>query len=128
MDVAIERMTGISFLVIALSHILRPKEWSEWFRQLGEKGAPGAFVNGLMSLSFGALIVGFHGTQWSGLPAIVTFIGWAQVFKGLLHTCFPAYGLWKIRSVPVEQSWKFVAAGLIMLPASLVILSASLRG
>ena len=128
MDVAIERMTGISFLIIALSHIIRPKEWSEFFRQLGEKGAPGAFINGLMALSFGTLIVGFHGTQWTGCPAMVTFIGWAQVFKGLLHTCFPAYGLRKIRSVPLEQSWKFVAAGLIMLPASIAILWTSFRG
>ena len=75
METAIERIVGISFLAVGLSHVLRPKGWAEWFRQLRERGEPGAFVNGMMSLSFGSLIVGFHGTQWSGWPALVTFVG-----------------------------------------------------
>jgi hypothetical protein len=47
---AIERMAGIAFFAIALSHLLRPREWGEFFDQLRAKGAPGAFVNGMLSL------------------------------------------------------------------------------
>ena len=36
----------------------------------------GAFINGMMSLSFGAVIVGFHGTQWSGWPAVSRISEW----------------------------------------------------
>ena len=64
--VAVERMAGIAFLSVGLSHLLRPREWVEFFRQLREKGAPGAFINGMMSLSVGAIIVGFHGAAWTG--------------------------------------------------------------
>jgi hypothetical protein len=122
---AIERLVGISFLVIALSHILRPREWGEFFDQLRAKGAPGAFLNGMISLSFGTLIVGFHGTEWSGWAGIVTFVGWAQVFKGMLNLCFPAYGLRSMSMVSADRHKKLVVAGALMLPASIAMLYAS---
>ncbi len=122
MDIAIERMTGIAFLVVAVSHIVRPRGWAEFFAQLEARGEPGAFINGMMALSLGAVIVAFHGASWSGTSAIVTVIGWGQVLKGLLNLCFPAYGLRRMATVPVEKSWKFVAAGTIMLPVAIAIL------
>jgi len=125
MDHAIERMAGIAFLAIALSHVLRPREWGEFFDQLRAKGAPGAFINGLMSLSLGALIVGFHGTQWSGWAGVVTFVGWAQVFKGTLHICFPSYSLRAMGMVSAERHKKFVLAGALMLPLAAAMLYAS---
>jgi len=127
METAIERVVGISFFAVGLSHLLRPKGWVQWFDQLRARGEPGAFVNGMMSLTFGALIVGFHGTQWSGWAALVTLLGWGQVFKGVLHMSFPAYSLRAMGYVTAESSWKFVAAGGSMLAVSAVILLASFR-
>lgn len=127
METAIERVVGISFLAVGLSHLLRPKGWVQWFEQLRARGEPGAFVNGMMSLSFGSLIVGFHGTQWAGWAAIVTFLGWAQVVKGLIHMCFPAHSLRSMGRVTAETSWKIAVAGGIMLAVSVVILAASVR-
>jgi hypothetical protein len=49
MENAIERMAGISFLAIGLSHLLRPHDWVEYFAQVRAKGAPGAFMNGMVS-------------------------------------------------------------------------------
>jgi len=92
-----------------------------WFEQLRARGEPGAFVNGMMSLSFGSLIVGFHGTQWTGWAAMVTFIGWAQVIKGVVHICFPAHSLRSMGFVTTETSWKFAVAGAVMLAMSVVI-------
>ncbi|MDF2771241.1 MAG: hypothetical protein K0S86_734 [Geminicoccaceae bacterium] len=125
METAIERIVGISFFAVGLSHLLRPNGWAEWFRQLRARGEPGAFVNGMMSLSFGSLIVGFHGTQWNGWPALVTFVGWAQVLKGLVHMCFPAHSLRSMGQVTDGNSWKIAVAGGVMIAASLVILAGS---
>src|SRR6185295_11225607 len=121
MEIAIERMTGVAFLVIALSHIVQPRGWADFFAQLRARGAPGAFINGMMSLSLGALIVGFHGTTWGGLASIVTILGWGQVVKGLLNLCFPAYGLRRMASVTPDKAWKFAVAGAVMLPLGLII-------
>ena len=127
METAIERFAAISFFVVGLSHILRPKGWTQFFAQLRAKGEPGAFINGMLSLSVGALIVAFHGADWSWPGVVVTFIGWAQVVKGALHMCFPAYSLRSMAQVPAEQSWKLVAAGAVMLPLSVGMFAASLR-
>ncbi len=125
MEHAIERMVGIAFLAVALSHLLRPREWGEFFDQLRAKGAPGAFFNGMLSLSFGAVIVGFHGTQWSGWAGLVTVIGWAQVLKGTLHLCFPAYGLRSMAMVSADRNKKLALAGALMLPLAIAMLYAS---
>jgi hypothetical protein len=122
METAIERMVGISFLVVGLSHLLQPRGWSEFFMQLRAKGAPGAFVNGMMSLSFGSIIVGFHGTQFTGWSALVTVIGWAQVLKGAIHMCFPAYGLRSMAMVTPDKSYRFAVAGALFIPLAVLIL------
>lgn len=127
MEVAIERMAGIAFLAIGLSHVLRPHGWVEWFSRLRAWGAPGAFVNGMMSLSLGALMVGFHGTQWTGWPALVTVVGWAQVVKGTVHVCFPAYSLRSMQLVTPESYRRFIWAGGLMIPLALVMLLVSTR-
>jgi hypothetical protein len=127
MEPAIERFAAISFFVVGLSHVLQPKGWAEYFAQLRARGAPGAFINGMMSLSMGALIVAFHGGDWSWPGGIVTFIGWGQVFKGTLHMCVPSHSLRSMAQVPVEKAWKFVAAGAVMLPLSVAMFVASLR-
>jgi hypothetical protein len=122
MEIAVERITGIGLLVIGLSHLLQPRTWAMFFARLREMGEPGALINGMMSLNFGAIIVGFHGTQWSGWPALVTFIGWAQVTKGLIHTCIPSWSLRSMASVPIEKAWKFRIAGAIGVVLAGVIL------
>ena len=127
MENAVERMAGIAFLAIGLSHLLRPLAWVEYFAHLRALGDTGALINGMMSLTLGALMVGFHGTQWSGLPALVTFIGWAQVAKGTIHVCFPAYSLRSMEQVTAEHSRRFVWAGALFLPLAAAMLVASAR-
>jgi hypothetical protein len=121
---AIDRMTGVAFLVVGLSHVLRPREWVQFFEQLRAKGAPGAFINAMMSLSVGAIIVGFHGTQWNGWHALVTIIGWGMVNKGFWHMCFPRYSLRSMATVTPEKSWQFAVAGgvLMSLAAAMLVL------
>jgi hypothetical protein len=127
MENAVELMAGLSFLAIGLSHVLRPKEWTEFFAMLSAKGAPGAFINGMLSLSFGSLIVGFHSHQRTGLSAIVTFIGWAQVLKGAIHLCFPAHSLRSMKQVEGDKYWKIAWAGGLMIPMAALMIFASTR-
>jgi hypothetical protein len=126
-EIAIERLTGIALFVVALSHLLQPRGWADYFAQLRSRGVPGAFVNGMMSLALGCIVVGFHGTQWHGWPAIATFVGWAQVLKGVTNLCFPDLALRSMASVPIERAWKFRAGGALMLPLAAAIIIASIR-
>ena len=120
MERAIEFLAVILFVVIGLSHILQPKAWVEFFILLRGKGEAGAFADGFLNLSLGAVIVAFHRT-WVGIPAVLTLVGWCLLIKGLIRFCAPKLALRMMGRVSVERAWEFQAAGAaLVLLASLV--------
>jgi len=112
METAIERFTVLSYFVICLSHILQPRAWVRFFVNLREKGDAGIFVVAFLHLPFGLLIVSFHNV-WTGIPAVVTVLGWANVLKGTLYFLFPAIGMKSIGRVRMERAHEFVIAGAV---------------
>jgi hypothetical protein len=116
----VEILAAILFGVVGLSHIVQPKAWAEFFILLRRKGEPGVFVDGFLNLPLGAIIVTLHNT-WSGIPVVLTLVGWALVVKGAMRFCAPKLGLRMIARVSVERSWEFQVAG-----AGLVVVAALL--
>jgi uncharacterized protein YjeT (DUF2065 family) len=114
---AAEVFAAIYLFGIGLSHALQPQVWVEFFAWMREKGRAGMFVEGLLSLGFGALIVAFHNV-WSGLPVVLTLIGWGQVLKGLVRLVAPRLSLRVYRRVTPERAWQFRAAGAVALALS----------
>ena len=94
------------------AHVFQHRAWAEFFLALRDQGDRGVFVVGFMSLAFGSLIVAFHNV-WSGLPMVLTILGWAQVLKGLLYFTLPSYGLRKLGIVDIERARMFVWPGLV---------------
>jgi len=119
MEQATEIFAAVLFAVIGLSHIAQPRAWVDFFITLRAKGYAGAFVNGFLSLSLGALIVSFHNV-WEGLPMILTLVGWAQVVKGIVNLVVPRVALWGFARVSHERAWQFVAGGILALALSAV--------
>jgi uncharacterized protein YjeT (DUF2065 family) len=104
---------AITALVIGVSHMTRPADWAEAFRQLHGLGRAGAFLNGILSLTVGAIIVAGH-PSWGWPGALITAFGWLQVAKGLVCLIAPDKAL---RSM--ERGGRsprgFVAAGVVLL-------------
>jgi hypothetical protein len=117
MERSVEVFAIILFGVLGLSHILQPKAWAEFFILLRGKGEPGAFVDGLVNLPLAGVIIGFHDI-WSGIPLVLTLVGWALLIKCLIRFCAPKLGLRMMARVSVERSWEFQVAG-----AGLVVLA-----
>src|SRR5712692_8780052 len=88
MERSVEVLAIILFGVLGLSHILQPKAWAEFFILLRGKGEAGAFVDGLLNLPLGGVIVGFHNI-WSGIPVVLTLVGWGLLIHGLISFCAP---------------------------------------
>lgn len=128
MERAIEIYAIINFAVIGVSHAAQPRVWVTFFVFLRERGEPGVFATAFLSLIFGSLVVAFHNV-WSGIPVVLTIVGWAQVLKALIYFTFPAYGLRKLQIPSHERAHMFVYPGIgfILLAALLAyhVLSAS---
>ena len=114
MQRAAQIFAAANFIVIGLSHIFQPRVWVEFFVLLRAQGRAGVFMNGMLSLIVGSIIVAFHNV-WTGLPMVLTIVGWGQVVKGLLSLTVPSIGARTLARVSEERSFEFVAAGAVLL-------------
>ncbi len=117
---AIELFAVINFLIIGMSHVFQHRAWAEFFILLHRQGRPGAFANGFLSLVTGSLIVAFHNV-WSGIPIILTVIGWSFVLKAALVFLRPEWGLRSIGRVRLENSRLFMVPGVIMIILAILL-------
>ena len=117
MEQATQVFAAVSFLVIGLSHLAQPRAWVAFFQALAARGAPGAFLEGFLCLSFGAIIVGFHNV-WHGPALVLTVVGWAQVLKGLGRFLAPEMAIRAMQRATAERSWHFRVGGVFALGLS----------
>jgi hypothetical protein len=71
---AIEAFAALYLFDVGVSHVTQPLAWVEFFVWLRGQGRCGVFLDGLLTLNFGALVVAFHNV-WTGLPVVVTVLG-----------------------------------------------------
>lgn len=124
---AIEVLAGLQFLIIGLSHLLQPRAWVEFFVLLRERGHAGVFANSFLSLWFGALVVAFHNV-WTGLPAVLTVLGWAQIVKALVGFVLPQISLRGLQRVSADRAWEFQVGGVLFLVLSALMAYLVVRG
>jgi hypothetical protein len=114
---AIELLACIQFLIIGLSHLIQPRVWVAFFVALRDKGLTGVFVNGFLTLWFGSVIVVFHNV-WTGLPIILTVIGWSQIIKAAVSFIAPRLAMRGLARVSIERAWEFQVAGVMLIGLS----------
>jgi hypothetical protein len=117
MEPAIQLYAAVTLLVIGLSHLVQPKGWVTFYQHLAARGVNGAFLEGFLCLSFGGIIVAFHNV-WRGPAIVLTIVGWAQVFKGLVRFVAPRIALKRMASITPERAWLFQAGGVFALALS----------
>ena len=113
MERSVEIVVIVFFGVIGLSHIVQPRAWVDYFILIRSKREPGAFIDGFLHLPLAALIIGFHNV-WSGIPAVLTVLGWAYLIKSVLRFCWPTQGLRMMERVSVERAWELQVAGVVL--------------
>ena len=114
MEHAVQIYAIINLTVIGISHMVRPRVWVDFFVFLRERGEAGVFAVALLNLIFGSIIVAFHNV-WSGIPLVLTVVGWTSVIKALLYFTFPAVVLRKLQSLSHERANLVVVGGIFFL-------------
>ena len=117
MERNIEMLAAIHLFILGMSHVLQPRAWVRFFIHLRELGEPGSFWNAFLNLGIGSLVVSFHNV-WSGIPAVLTVLGWAWVAKSVIYLLAPSVGLKSLERVSLETAGKFRPVG-----AALVVVS-----
>ena len=112
---------SINFAIIGLSHIIQIKPWHDFFKHLYTIGYTGAFANGLLTLLMGSLIVAFHNI-WSGVPVILTLVGWGYIIKSAIIFLYPDWNLRSMKSVQTASPAKLRAAGVTLLAVAVTML------
>jgi hypothetical protein len=113
MERAVEWFVAVTAVVVGASHLLRPGDWTETYRQLHRLGRPGAFVNGALHLVPGAAVVAGHGS-WAWPGAVLTALGWLLVAKSAVCFLAPDKAL-RSMGRGGDSPRGFVAAGLLLL-------------
>ena len=113
MERSIEILAVILFAVIGVSHVLQPRAWVAYFTLLRGYGEAGAFLDGFLHLPLAGLIIAFHNV-WSGIPIVLTILGWCFLIKSVLRFCLPKLGVRMMGRVSIERRWEFQAAGAVL--------------
>jgi hypothetical protein len=124
---AVQVFAAVSFLVIGAAHVARPGAWIEFFAKLRALGRAGAYAEGFLCLSFGAIIVSFHHV-WTWPAVLLTVIGWAQVVKSCVRFLAPEASLRLYAKVDPGRAWQFRVAGLAGIAISVFLAMLALRG
>jgi hypothetical protein len=111
---SVEILAIILIGVVGLSHLLQPKAWVEYFILLRSKGEAGAFVDGFVHLPLAGFIIAFHNV-WSGIPVLLTLLGWAFLIKSLIRFCVPKLGSRMMARVSFERYGEVRGAGALLL-------------
>ena len=127
MELAVTKLAIICFFVIGVSHIVQPRLWAQFFVDMHTKENSGSFLNALLHFPLGVVIVSFHNV-WSGLPIVLTLIGWGLVLKGFIYFVFPRQGSKVLARVSVERSQAFFVGGVFSLAISGFLTYSILRG
>ena len=114
MERSVEILAIIFMGVIGLSHVLQPRAWVEYFILLRNKGEAGAFVDGFVHLPLAGFIIAFHNV-WSGIPVVLTLLGWAFLIKSLIRFCMPKLGLRMMARVSFERYGEVRWAGVMLI-------------
>jgi uncharacterized protein YjeT (DUF2065 family) len=123
---SVETFAVIHFVIVGLSHLLRPRAWVAFFQYLHSLGHPGVFVHGLLSLGFGSVVVAFHNV-WTGLPAVLTVVGYIYLFKASLCFLIPETQMKTLGRVAPERAYEMRVPGVVYLVLAMILSFSLLR-
>jgi hypothetical protein len=106
MEDGVRILVAVSYIVIGVSHLVRPREWAEFFIALRERGAIGSFTVAFIHFPLGAIIVAFHNV-WTWPEVVLTVCGWGLVVKGFLYFVWPSHSERMLARVTLERAWEF---------------------
>jgi len=112
MATSVEFFISLTALIVGTSHLFRANDWSTAYARLHDAGRHGAFINGGLQLTPGAVILAT--LPWSWPHVLLTALGVLLVLKGAICFLLPDIALKSMRR-GAENPRGFQFAGVILL-------------
>ena len=121
MDISLvlAQVLGIMFVVLALSMWFQKKYMLLVVEEL-VRSKSFMWIGGFMALTMGAVIVVLNNYWTSGLPLVLTVLGWLALIKGAFLLLLPDTAVSYYKKV--NKEWKFVLAGFVVLILGLLLM------
>ena len=119
MELAVERIAALSFILIGLSHLAAPAAWAGLFAGWRAEGAVGGIRNGLLNAPLAFLLVGFH-QVYTWPQILITATGWALLLKTATNLLAPAWSIRNQAKVDKGEPWRYRVAGVFAVAVGLL--------
>ncbi len=106
--ILVTRILAVMYILVGISGLVGDFEFKDFMKNL-EKSPALTFFMGVMAVVIGMLILAKHNMWTSDWTVLVTFVGWAAVFKGAVYILFPKALLKASHKIAKHQNaWSLV--------------------
>ena len=113
------QVLGISFVVLGLSIFFHKKNTVAVVEELVQSKSF-MWLGGVIALLIGAVMISLNNVWSSGLPLLVTIIGWLALFKGIFILFLPSLSVSFYRKINRKST--YILAGIVLFILGLVLL------
>ena len=118
-SIVLAQVFGIVFVVLGLSMLFQKKYTLSVMEELVQSKSF-MWIGGFMALIMGAVMVALNNVWTSGLPLVITIIGWLALIKGAFLLLFPGTAVSFYRKANKDSI--FVWAGVVVFILGLFLL------
>ena len=116
----IARFFSVSLCLVAVSHLVQPRLWRDFFTKIKGTGVAGIII-AMYTLPQGLLIVLGHNIWVLDIQVIITFCGWGMTIKSITYAILPERADAVIPEGPNAHR-KYAWGGALMIPVSLLLI------
>lgn len=118
-SIILAQILGIIFVVLGLSMLLNRK-WTVGVVEEITRSQGIIWLAGLLTLMMGSVVVAFNNVWTSGLPLVITVVGWLMLIKGAVILILPGSAATYYRKV--NKGPVFAWGGTIVLVLGVLLL------
>ena len=118
-SIVLAQIFGITLIVLGLSMIFNKKETTLVIEELVEKKSS-MWLAGFITLILGTVYVSLNNIWTSGLPLVITILGWLTLIKGASILIFPNLTTHYYKKVNKESI--FVFSGVIVFFLGIILI------
>jgi len=121
MEMLVEKVAAAVLCMVGVSLLTSTPFWIAYYKRVVEMGHKGVRLNGTVSLVVGMTVILLHNV-WSGVPVLLTLLGWLLVAESVICFLVPEMALTGFKSMKEEHQVRvYQGTGTALLALSILL-------